>query len=542
MNAASDPDDDDDEIYIMSDDGMFVEQELSVTEARKKPYEVDFKSLDIAKLEAAQRVQIEHIAGMFVISNADAAALLRHFRWNKERLIERYMDSPEQVKYEAGVLDNPDCPRFLTLTDFTCGVCYLSADDMGGTIDTVALPCGHRYCHDCYAHYAQQKVAEDGESRRIECMNEGCKLVVDQDTMSKLLPPALLERYRLLLDRAYVDDNNTLRWCPAPDCEMAVECHVTQKQLRTTVPSVRCECGHWFCFGCGLAAHQPVICAIVRLWLKKCEDDSETANWISANTKECPKCVSTIEKNGGCNHMTCRKCRYEFCWICSGPWSEHGSNWYHCNRYDEKAGADARDSQAKSRASLERYLHYFNRFANHEQSARLDCDLYRRIEKKMDEMQVTSDLTWIEVQFLRKAADTLMEGRMTLKWTYCMVYYLERNNMTELFEDNQRYVQALTGSDLERAVEELSGQLEMPIERETIPAMRQKVTDRTCASLTQSRSMCRNAARFCSPTRPTDTKRTGGSGMYLYSVPIRFLSRLACAHHARSTFLLGRAG
>ena len=29
---------------------------------------------------------------------------------------------------------------------------------------------------------------------------------------------------------------------------------------------------------------------------------------------------------------------------------------------------------------------------------------------------------------------------MTLKWTYCMVYYLERNNMTELFEDNQRYV------------------------------------------------------------------------------------------------------
>ena len=77
MNAASDPDDDDDEIYIMSDDGMFVEQELSVTEARKKPYEVDFKSLDIAKLEAAQRVQIEHIAGMFVISNADAAASSR---------------------------------------------------------------------------------------------------------------------------------------------------------------------------------------------------------------------------------------------------------------------------------------------------------------------------------------------------------------------------------------------------------------------------------------------------------------------------------
>lgn len=63
---------------------------------------------------------------------------------------------------------------------------------------------------------------------------------------------------------------------------------------------------------------KPAICVIVKKWLKKCEDDSETANWISAHTKECPRCQSTIEKNGGCNHMTCRKCRHEFCWVCMG--------------------------------------------------------------------------------------------------------------------------------------------------------------------------------------------------------------------------------
>jgi hypothetical protein len=40
-----------------------------------------------------------------------------------------------------------------------------------------------------------------------------------------------------------------------------------------------------------------------------------------------------------------------------GPWSEHGTAWYSCNRYDEKNGVDARDAQSKSRASLERYLH-----------------------------------------------------------------------------------------------------------------------------------------------------------------------------------------
>lgn len=101
-----------------------------------------------------------------------------------------------------------------------------------------------------------------------------------------------------------MDDKPNLRWCPAPNCEYAVDCAVLPAQLHTIVPSVNCRCGHNFCFGCGFSEHQPCPCSLVKKWLKKCEDDSETANWISANTKECPKCVSTIEKNGGCNHMT----------------------------------------------------------------------------------------------------------------------------------------------------------------------------------------------------------------------------------------------
>lgn len=428
----------DDELDMMSDEEMFMDNFMA--ESHKKPFELDYKCLDIEGLEQAQRKEVEHIAGMFVISTGDAAVLLRHFQWNKEKLIERYMDEPEAVKRDAGVLDNPLCPNLLTMEDFTCDICFMSAEDYGGVIETASLACGHRFCKSCYSQYVEQKVREEGESHRIQCMNEKCTLVIDENTMSKLLSPSTMQKYRLLLDRTYVDDNSHLRWCPAPGCDLAIECPITQKQLRTTVPSVQCDCGHWFCFGCGLAAHQPVICAIVRLWLKKCRDDSETANWISANTKECPKCGSTIEKNGGCNHMTCRKCHYHFCWICSAPWEEHGRNWYHCNRYNEKEGIDARDAQAKSRASLERYLHYFNRYANHEQSARLDRQLYQRIEKKMEDIQLTSELSWIEVQFLKKAADTLTECRMTLKWTYCMAYYLERNNMTELFEDNQRYV------------------------------------------------------------------------------------------------------
>lgn len=82
-------------------------------------------------------------------------------------------------------------------------------------------------------------------------------------------------------------------------------------------------------------------------------------------------------------------------------------------------------------------IQYYNRWANHEQSARLSLDLYAKTEKKMEEMQVTSNLTWIEVQFARKAVDEIIKCRMTLKWTYAMAYYLEKGNMKQIFEDNQ---------------------------------------------------------------------------------------------------------
>lgn len=61
----------------------------------------------------------------------------------------------------------------------------------------------------------------------------------------------------------------------------------------------------------------------------------------------------------------------------------------------------------------------------------------------MEEMQITSDLTWIEVQFMKKAVDEVFKCRMTLKWTYAMAYYLELGNQKELFEDNQRYASLL---------------------------------------------------------------------------------------------------
>ncbi|VDP04450.1 unnamed protein product [Heligmosomoides polygyrus] len=313
----------------------------------------------------------------------------------------------------------------------------------------------------------------------IQCIFNGCQLLIqDEKVMQYIQSEAVRSAYQRLKINSFVEGNRLLKWCPGLDCGKALKvevivlryyCVVTVLAVVRTGDAERdcvvccdavvvgyseprpvvCSCSMRFCFGCAHEWHEPVNCRLLKLWLKKCSDDSETSNWINANTKECPKCQVTIEKDGGCNHMVCKNtsCRMEFCWICLGPWEPHGSSWYNCNRYDDSRAKQARDAQELSRANLQRYLHYYNRFMNHQQSLKLEN----------------------KVQFLRKAVDVLSECRRTLMYTYAFAYYLKRDNHAEIFEGNQR--------DLEMATEQLSHFLERDLENENLVTLKQKVQD-----------------------------------------------------------------
>lgn len=409
--------------------------------------------------------------------------LLHHFRWDKEKLMERFYDGDQERLFKEAHIVSPfktvsrklsgqrsttssssssGSSRSKQAKEFYCEICYLPTieDNMSG------LECEHKFCKLCWREYLKTKIMDEGMGLTISCAAHKCDILVDDNTVMSLVDDQAVKiKYQHLITNSFVECNRLMRWCPAPNCKNAIKA-----QYYDTQP-VQCICQHIFCFGCGELWHDPVKCKWLKKWIKKCDDDSETSNWIAANTKECPKCQVTIEKNGGCNHMICKNqaCRSEFCWVCLGAWEPHGSSWYNCNRYNEDDAKKARDAQEKSRSALQRYLHYCNRYMNHYQSLKLEQKLIASIREKMEEMQ-QHNMSWIEVQFLRKAVDVLCLCRQTLMYTYAFAFYLKKNNHSIIFEDNQ--------SDLEIAVEKLSGYLERDITSDNAIDIKQQVQDK----------------------------------------------------------------
>lgn len=67
------------------------------------------------------------------------------------------------------------------------------------------------------------------------------------------------------------------------------------------------------------------------------------------------------------------------------------------------------------------------------QSLRFEHKLYAQVKQKMEEMQ-QHNMSWIEVQFLKKAVDVLCQCRATLMYTYVFAFYLKKNNQSIIFE------------------------------------------------------------------------------------------------------------
>lgn len=181
--------------------------------------------------------------------------------------------------------------------------------------------CKHAYCNECLGDYLTTHINE-GAVLDLVCPFPDCETEISPVDIKALCNSETIAKYERFTVLAALRADPNARWCPNVYCNNGI------KYNASTMPWVYCNaCKFEFCFHCMAERHDGVPCGEEALaYLKKKKESEESAlshfsEWteaMSAYVKPCPTCKSFIEKNDGCNHMTCGNptCRTQFCWLC----------------------------------------------------------------------------------------------------------------------------------------------------------------------------------------------------------------------------------
>lgn len=435
-------DDDDDAGYEFLDNDSDDSNDVVVSRQQK-----NYTILKEDDIRQCQEDDITKISSVLSISRDSACMLLRRFNWNVSNVHEAWFANEDEVRKAVGLLENTNIkpPK---AGELLCGICFESYSPEN--VSTAA--CGHPFCNTCWTAYISTSINDGPGCLTLRCPIPSCGAAVGVDMVNKLTSDEDKRKYRRYLLRSYIEDNRKTKWCPAPGCDCAIEF-----DLGSGSYDVTCYCSYSFCWNCTEEAHRPVDCETVSKWIMKNSAESENMNWILANSKPCPKCKRPIEKNQGCMHMTCNPpCKYEFCWLCLGQWSDHGERtggFYACNRYESAKQEGAYDESERRREmaknSLERYTHYYERWATNQssrQKALADLQQMQTVTlAKLSEKQCQPET---QLKFILEAWLQIVECRRVLKWTYAYGYYLPEQELAkrQFFE----YLQGEAEAGLER--------------------------------------------------------------------------------------------
>lgn len=166
--------------------------------------------------------------------------------------------------------------------------------------------CGHAACEKCWPLWAASDLDQLLATHSIigRCFSHGCNAPItkflwqqccthSQEVQEFSRHPMVTARARLRANPLYPGPMQVD--CPRPDC-----------------------------WGLGYLGFDRVMCFICEhQWQPEepgnAPEDVDVEIVMGVRVKKCPKCNEYIEKNGGCDHMTCR-CKHEFRWSTLAPY------------------------------------------------------------------------------------------------------------------------------------------------------------------------------------------------------------------------------
>ncbi|ERF68531.1 hypothetical protein EPUS_04629 [Endocarpon pusillum Z07020] len=186
-----------------------------------------------------------------------------------------------------------------------CIICWESVGDLPAD-NYVQLQCGCIYCRDCINAALELSIRCEANFP-LHC---ACKHPLPIEEIYHLLADKLLDRYFAVLPE----------WTSV-HCTYCAKClqYIDSKEFREDARYSTCtSCIEETCRECKASKSDHET---------GCPPDTDRQKLLQLSTseswKQCSSCGNLIEKDFGCNHMTCL-CEHDFCYVCGySPYDSH---------------------------------------------------------------------------------------------------------------------------------------------------------------------------------------------------------------------------
>lgn len=172
--------------------------------------------------------------------------------------------------------------------------------------------CSKKFHYGCIKTYVYSCLSTS--EIPIRCPDSKCGHILDEMILLSLLTEEELALYKKRVRVVEALQNpDKYTFCSTPNCEYIFDIPMGSSDTMLTCPS----CKKPTCSLCKIPFHTGLTCYEYQTYTP---DDYAICRALDEKKwRKCVKCRFWIEKNQGCNHITC-KCGHQFCYVCTKIW------------------------------------------------------------------------------------------------------------------------------------------------------------------------------------------------------------------------------
>ncbi|KAL5077247.1 hypothetical protein RYX36_016231 [Vicia faba] len=184
---------------------------------------------------------------------------------------------------------------------FNCGICFESVTFSKISTNT---SCNHPFCTNCMSKYVNVQINKN--ATKVSCPNPECSVELKPQHLQSILPTKLIVEWESAICESSISLKQRI-YCPYKNCSLLLVNDGVEAVTSCECPS----CHRLFCAQCKVPWHGDMNCQEFQQSKtgrhnekqldEKFYELARTQNW-----QRCPGCSMYVQKNGGCNNMSCR--------------------------------------------------------------------------------------------------------------------------------------------------------------------------------------------------------------------------------------------